>query len=218
VLNVQGLSLEKFNNHLVPRLLPNKYDFICFCETWLKSNDIKDYELPDYYCVNRPRMHMHKRAKRGSGGVLLYIHKSVKGHVELQENGDSEDRLWIKIHHPYSHVNVFCCFCYTPPANSIITCNEVSQWSTLESEIIQFSSKGQIIICGDLNARTGNQNDFISVDSEIPIDLPCGYVPDSNTSPRVSQDIQVNTQGKYLLDLCISCRLRIVNGRHKGRN
>ena len=42
--------------------------------------------------------------------------------------------------------------------------------------------------------------------------LNCGYVPDSK-DPRVSQDIQVNTLGKYLL---IHCRLRIVNGRHKG--
>ena len=28
--------------------------------------------------------------------------------------------------------------------------------------------------------------------------------------------MSVNTQGKHLLDLCISSRLRIVNGRHAG--
>ena len=64
-------------------------------------------------------------------------------------------------------------------------------------------------------ARTGNQSDFISADSDIPIDLPCGYVPDSNICPHISQDSQINAQGKLLLDLCISCGLRIMNGRHK---
>ena len=67
--------------------------------------------------------------------------------------------------------------------------------------MIDFSSKGHIMLCGDFNARTGNQSDFISADSDIPIDLPCGYVPDSITCPCISQDSQINAQGRLLLDL-----------------
>ena len=69
-----------------------------------------------------------------------------------------------------------------------------------------------------LNARTGNQSDFISADSDIPIDLPCGYVPDSNICPRLSQDSQINVQRKLLLDFCIGCGLRIMNGRYPKEN
>ena len=33
---------------------------------------------------------------------------------------------------------------------------------------------------------------------------------------RILQDTKVNTLGKYLVDMCISCRLRFLNGRHEG--
>ena len=93
MLNVQGLVLDKFNNNLVPSLLPRKYDCICLCETWLKATDNLNYQLPDYYCINKPSKHLNKQARRGSGGVLLYIHKSLNIHVKLQEPSNSEDRI-----------------------------------------------------------------------------------------------------------------------------
>ena len=48
------------------------------------------------------------------------------------------------------------------------------------------------------------------------INLPYGYVIDKSMKSRISQDTKVNTLGKYLVDMCISCRLRFLNGRHKG--
>ena len=56
---------------------------------------------------------------------------------------------------------------------------------------------------------------YIHADSDIPIKLSC-YLPDSKVPPRMTQDTQVNAQGKYLIDLCISSGMRIVNGRHNG--
>ena len=51
--------------------------------------------------------------------------------------------------------------------------------------------------------------------SEIPIHSPLTYVVDKEF-PRRSRDTSINTQGRCLLDMCISSRLRIMNGRHKG--
>ena len=42
------------------------------------------------------------------------------------------------------------------------------------------------------------------------------YVIDKSMKPRISQDAKVNTIGKYLVNMCISCRLRFLNGRHRG--
>jgi hypothetical protein len=91
----------------------------------------------------------------------------------------------------------------------------------MEAEVIHFLSKGKVMTCGDLNAKTGNMYDFIPEDSDIPINLPCGYTPDSNMGPLTSQDTKVNTQGKHLLDMClldmcVSFGMRIMNGRHSG--
>ena len=82
---------------------------------WLKN---LNYQLPDYYCINKPRKHLNKRARRGSGGVLLCIHKSLNVHVKLQESSNSEDRIWVKIQVPGAKVNLFCCFCSPNQLNS----------------------------------------------------------------------------------------------------
>ena len=66
-----------------------------------------------------------------------------------------------------------------------------------------------------MNARTGNCSDFIPYDSDLPVRSSFRYIVDS-AIPRTSKDTTVNTQGRYLLDLCISSRIRIVNGRLDG--
>lgn len=45
--------------------------------------------------------------------------------------------------------------------------NEASQWSTIELEVVKYSAKGKVIICGDMNARTGSLCDSVSHDTDI---------------------------------------------------
>ena len=145
-----------------------------------------------------------------------YINDKIGQNVELINSISSEDRIWIKYRDSSSRGNdIYICFCYIPPKDSTVMCNEESQWSTFESEVVRFSIKGSILICGDMNTRTGNMSDFIQNDSEIPIHSPLTYVVDKEF-PRTSKDMSVNAQGRCLLDMCISSRLRIMNGRHRG--
>jgi hypothetical protein len=53
-------------------------------------------------------------------------------------------------------------------------------------------------------------NDFDGVDL-----LPPDYVTDTELK-RVNQDFIINSHGKNLLDLCLSSRLCILNGRFLG--
>ena len=57
------------------------------------------------------------------------------------------------------------------PSNSVVMCNSESQWEALEAEVVEYVSKGRILICGDLNARTGEGKDFIDNDAPVPIDF-----------------------------------------------
>ncbi|CAG2242536.1 unnamed protein product [Mytilus edulis] len=81
------------------------------------------------------------------------------------------------------------------------------------------SSKGNILIIGDLNARVSNHLDFISDENNIHDDLlnllPDDYLGDSHIY-RNSLDKVLNPHGKQLIDLCIASRLRILNGRFVG--
>ena len=70
-----------------------------------------------------------------------------------------------------------------------------------------------ILICGDLNSRFGNEKDYVVFDNDANIEiLPIDYNIDVHI-PRFSQDSIVNTNGRKLLDFCKLNSLRIANGR-----
>ena len=143
--------------------------FVYKKRAWLKSIDITNFEVPYYICINKPRSFKNKRAKRGSGGILLYVHTRIQQYIDLQSTTNTEDRVWIKFKEPsLADVDVFCCFCYIAPINSVVMCNEASQWTKFELEVLNFSARGKIIICGDMNAWMGTLRHYIPYDTNIP--------------------------------------------------
>ena len=61
----------------------------------------------------------------------------------------------------------------------------------------------RFFVCGDLNARIGKLNDYVSFDDGRHIEaLPNDYVGD-NTLPRITSDESVNDNGNLLIDFCI---------------
>ena len=69
--NIEGLSIEKYND-LIDEVLTASYYFVCFTETWQKECIIDAFEVKSYTFINKQRSFMHRKAKRGAGGILLY--------------------------------------------------------------------------------------------------------------------------------------------------
>ena len=96
-----------------------------------------------------------------------------------------------------------------------------NDFTSLEGEVLTFSSKGKIVLIGDFNSRTGQNPNFIEIDSSQINDvdgvdlLPPDYVSDTELK-RVNQDFIIKSHGKKMLDLCLSSGLRILNGRFLG--
>lgn len=87
----------------------------------------------------------------------------------------------------------------------------------IENDISLFSENGSVIIMGDMNARTGNESDFIENEfhnQNIP--LFENYLPDSDIIDRFSRDHTILPRGRVLNDICIQTGLRILNGRCAG--
>ena len=111
---------------------------------------------------------------------------------------------------------MYVCFLHIPPENSSYSIKYGDQFELLEQEILKFSNLGNIMLCGDFNARTAdntdfiindNQNDFNCYDDEYVFDL---------CDKRVNNDRVISTRGRQLLDKCIKSSLRIGNGRVLG--
>ena len=189
---------------------------MCFSETWLRYEDCGQYVMPDYQCVNKPTSFINKKAKRGAGGIMLYMHNRVAHYTTIVEGPKSEDELWVRLRSPrLTNKELHVCFCYIPPMGSTVTCNETAEWSCFETYVIKMCDRGDILLLGDMNARTGSEYEIIECD---PFFLgPSGTTDKDHTDyKRRSVDTTVNTQGRHLIDLCISTQLRFLNGRHIG--
>ena len=80
---------------------------------------------------------------------------------------------------------------------------------------MKFKQKGEVIVMGDFNARTGVNEDILKIDKFDNIDLP--FINQNNhILPRNSEDKTVNPRGRELIELCKALQLAILNGRKNG--
>ena len=107
---------------------------------------------------------------------------------------------------------------YNPPANSTYTQSlQDDIFDLIENDLAKYSEKGNILIMGDLNARTSDDNDFIQNDSnDNTVPQYDDYTPDVEIINRFSRDTVLLPRGRALNDMCIQTSLRILNGRCIG--
>jgi len=190
------------------------YDIFGIVETHTGPED--EIYMQNYYShqVNRPKA---EKACRYSGGLAVLIKNNIKNGVTVKQSG--EYSIWLELGKTYFGLdtNIYVCIAYLPPENSTYSkrCN-IDCLNILEEQIQHFSTIGNIILLGDLNARTAKGADFIQDDNDkyLPDIIP--YIIDNDMPQRHNEDNVLNDRGSALLDLCISAGLRILNGRMPG--
>ena len=95
--------------------------------------------------------------------------------------------------------------------------NKYSPHDTLQNDIVDAQNAGGcIIVCGDMNARTAEQDDYTGLaDLQDFVDVPEeGAYLGADVPQRCNCDKAPNagTWGGELLELCRSAELLIVNG------
>ena len=207
--NANGLTpskLRKLHSMFI------SFGIIFITESWFHIEKYFPFILPGFVCHNFCRRSVHRRAKRGSGGLVVFVRNSLVEFVEVAIRDDVEDRVWLSLSGPLlnSPKDVYLCLGYVAPQGSSVHAEKL--WHTIEEEAAAFAKKGWIILTGDFNARTGNERDYVANDSDEYLSLPEDYSVDT-TLPRFSQDTVTNQFGHYLLELCRGSGLRIINGR-----
>ena len=108
---------------------------------------------------------------------------------------------------------------YAPPATSPYTKSlDYEVFEKLEEEIIKYRVDGNVIVGGDLNAKTNIESDFVSdqLDDHSPVnDVPL-YKFDKALDRQNRDKHQVDAYGQLLLNVCKNSQMRIVNGRTRG--
>ena len=196
-----------------------KYDIIALIETWHKKSNNHEFLIKGYTLYSFCRTHFNPRAKRGSGGISVYVKNHIANGVEVithSEFSKIDDRVWLHLRKQFFGLERDVCIgiWYIPPHDSSRALQAHEMWLSFENEITLLQHNSDILVMGDFNARTGERIDWVEHDSimNFPFSLDC--VKDYKIGNRMSMDHTVNAAGQTLLDTCIATGLRILNGRN----
>ena len=135
------------------------------------------------------RTEYKKNTKRASGGIVIYVRDSLPFDTSnILIHKENDDILWLRIEGSKLNIadDVFICLCYNLPSDS-------SRQNLIDEDIFdrmcsyvaclknKFGSNSHFLICGDMNARTADRDDFVLLDNSTHIDaLPDEYTCDLN--------------------------------------
>ena len=144
----------------------------------------------------------------------MYAKNKLKTAIQAIKS-QHDDLLWLKLRKENFNLqqDIYLCVVYAIPENSVSTAAD--PFDILSQEISEFSAKGQVLLGGDFNSRTGALKDFIELDTN-----KYGNTDQSDNldifNCRSSQDKKNNASGSKLIDLCTTNRLKILNCRTLG--
>ena len=113
--------------------------------------------------------------------------------------------------------DIYICVVYNPPEGSSYSKGlDHDILECIEKDVIFYKKYGNILMCGDFNARVASELDFILHDNDTFAPLFQSYSIDNHVNERKSKDKKLDSRGRDLLDFCISNQIRIINGRVLG--
>ena len=151
----------------------------------------------------------------------MYVAAHVSLPVKVWRVAADTSYVWLRLLHvKVNGSEVYLCVCYIAPSSSTLNASNCS-YDTLQNDIVDAQNAGGcIIVCGDMNARTAEQDDYTRLaDLQDFVDVPeegaylGADVPQRSNCDKAST---TGTWGEELLELCRSTELLIVNGRTPG--
>ena len=118
-------------------------------------------------------------------------------------NDSIEGILWLKLCHKFENIVILPYVFYLPPENSSRNIDAHHFYDSLMKSNYEYQKDALIFLCGDLNSRCGDSDDFIAGVDVI--------------QQRTVVDYTTNTYGELLIDFLINCNFCILNGRNEVR-
>lgn len=197
--NIQGLRSTAFGlksrNPDFTKEIKNT-DIIVLQETWHRGDGPTGCPVNYRELVVPSSKLTGIKQGRDSGGILIWYKSELTHSIKVIKMGTFY--IWLEINKELTSTekNIFLCATYIPPNESPYFKEDM--FSILEEEINHFQAYGHIIVCGDLNARTGREPDTLSTQGDKH--LPGGRnILSPICPPRHNYDKTTNKHGTQLL-------------------
>ncbi len=218
--NIHGLYKKLDDSDFLNYLY--SFHVVCLTETYITDFMTLSW-LTGYRLFFAPAVKLSTHG-RHSGGVCVCVRQHIANKcVELKT--EMNNIVCLKFHRSVFNLpnDLFLVCIYVPPVNSPFYDRSTDSRCLidgLESLLLDNwsdMSTSHVLLCGDFNARTSNENNPIYEDrDEFGNDDVYTDVDNAPVDQRVSHDSVVNRFGHVLLKLCYICRLFIMNGRVEG--
>ena len=213
--NIQGYNSRLIGNKFEDKEFLHLFeglDFIALTETHMHVEEMGKMNIPGFHLLDYKNQSMNMKSNTAPKGIAVFVRETIQDMFSLEKSMINDDVIWVKLKKEKSgeSKDIFIGTCYLNPSKSQKTDQKISR---LSEDVISLHEKGEVIIIGDLNARTGKLDDTINPDkSDIEFDISIPTPPPN----RNSRDTVTDRRGLDLLELCKSVDLRIVNGRKTG--
>lgn len=202
----------------------NKFDDPEFMKH-LDSNIICLQETKSAVKVDNYTVYNNNRPDSRSGGVAIMFHNNIKPGI-CNVSTSHHDIACIVLDKNYFSLpcNLYIITVYmSPPFSSYskrIQNYNVDLFSYLNELTMTCMNQGEVIICGDFNARIGHKLDYIpdffSSSEHAGVISDYNDLIDHNQHERNTHDVSLNSLSQSLLDFVIGNKLSIANGRTLG--
>jgi len=215
--NIQGLHSSTFElKSEDPEFIKSikDVDLIILTETWCK-NDSLIHCPPGYNEIMVPSIKFKNiRKGRTSGGILVWYKEDLCSQISTVKQGKSH--IWLRIDQTLGITDrdLYLCAIYIPPVDSPYFEEDI--FDTLHSETAYFQAQGNVLLTGDLNARTGIEPDVIDPQNHKHVFDQAPLFNTPTLTHRNNLDCEINQSGREIVHLCRALGLYIVNGRFRG--
>ena len=220
LLNFCAWNVQGYNSQLVGNKFEDKeflkifedMDFIGIRETHMHTEVLDKMSIPGFHRLETKNQIKNEKSNKAPKGIAVFVKETLKDMFKV-EKLNKDDAIWVKIKKEKSgeSKDIFVGTVYLNPSSKSSGADQ--KISKLADNIISLKEKGEVIIIGDLNARTGDLEDTMNPDkSDEMFDLSFPNPPPK----RNSRDTKTDRRGLDLIELCKSADLQIANGRKMG--
>ena len=163
--NIGGLKSKTPNKLSDPIFLQHiyKHDIILLAETHVGYGEAVNIPGYHYFPICRDQ----SKNGRYFGGLAILYKNELKPGIKLLPIMNSNFH-WFILKNDFFNLekDIYTCLVYYPPVQSATLHNQdCSILDLIEKDIIKHQDHGNIMLCGDFNARVGCENDFITKDN-----------------------------------------------------
>ena len=212
--NVNGILNKLYDPELLSYF--ELFDVISLVETHLDDHvELSNDFFANFIICKQPAIKISHQGRR-SGGIIVLVKKRLQCYVEKLEV-DYCNIIVLRVDKQVvgSTTDVLYFATYIPPLGSPFytideTYSYINELDNCVEELYEQYGELNMIVCGDLNARTGDlqvTNETGNIFDHELFDKSCIF-----SNGRISQDKEVNAFGKLLLEFCWCYDMHIVNG------